>query len=122
LPVLHGDVILNTVSGEFEVLSGDEVVTFLCEKLPVSRVGFATDVEGIFVEGKIVRKFDRSLLEKIERNGGENLKSDVTGEMTGKLSKIFKMKASCRVYIFKGDYENVAKFLRGEGVGTEIIR
>ncbi len=115
-PVLHGDVILSDDS--FEVLSGDDIVIFLAEKFDAERIGFATDVEGVVVNGKIVNSFSAAMLSSI----GESDKPDVTGGMRAKLEKILNMHASCKAYIFKGTAENVAKFLNGEKVGTEVVR
>lgn len=116
LPVIHGDMIF--CDGKFEVLSGDDIAIHLAEKLSIDRLGFATDVEGILIDGKLVKKLDYSLIEKIGEAEG---KSDVTGGMKGKVNKIFSMKKRCEVYIFKGDKESVARFLNGEVVGTQVI-
>ncbi len=110
LPVLHGDVNL-----DFGITSGDDLVVEFAEKFKAERIGFATNVEGVIVGGKVVRKFTRGMeADKI----GE---SDATGKMEGKLERIFAMKHRCRVFIFKGIGENVKKFLDGEEVGTEVI-
>ncbi|MEM0215765.1 MAG: isopentenyl phosphate kinase [Archaeoglobaceae archaeon] len=110
LPVLHGDVNLN-----FGITSGDDLVVELAEKFKVERVGFATNVEGIIVGGKVVKKFTREMrADQI----GEN---DATGKMSGKIERVLSMKHKCRVFIFMGCGENVKKFLNGEEIGTEVI-
>jgi len=117
LPVLHGDVIF--CDEGFEVLSGDDIVVFLAERINASRVGFATDVEGILVGGKPVSFFNATMLEEI---GGADYKADVTGGMRAKVEKLLKMRSPAEVYIFRGSGENVARFLKGEKVGTEVVR
>jgi len=110
LPVLHGDVNL-----DFGITSGDDLVVEFAEKFRTERIGFATNVDGVIVGGKVVGKFFRGMeADKI----GER---DATGKMHGKLEKILSMKHKCRVFIFRGSGENVKKFLRGEEVGTEVI-
>jgi len=110
LPVLHGDVNL-----DFGITSGDDLVVEFAEKFKAERIGFATNVEGVIVGGKVVRKFTRGM--EADKIGERN----ATGKMHGKLERILAMKQKCRVFIFKGSGENVKKFLRGEEVGTEVI-
>lgn len=110
LPVLHGDVNLN-----FRITSGDDLVVELAEKFKAERIGFATNVEGIIVGGKVVKRFTRDM--KAD-NIGEN---DATGKMSRKIERVFGMKHRCRVFIFMGSGENVRKFLSGEEIGTEVI-
>ncbi|MDK2795340.1 MAG: isopentenyl phosphate kinase [Archaeoglobaceae archaeon] len=110
LPVLHGDVNL-----KFGITSGDDLVVEFAEKFGAERIGFATNVDGVIVDGKVVKKFTREMKADVI---GE---SDATGRMMGKIEKIFAMKQKCRVFIFRGIGENVKKFLRGEEVGTEVI-
>lgn len=110
LPVLHGDVNL-----KFGITSGDDLVVEFAEKFGAERIGFATNVDGVIVDGKVVKKFTREMKADVI---GE---SDATGRMMGKIEKIFAMKEKCRVFIFRGSGENVKKFLRGEEVGTEVI-
>jgi len=116
LLVFHGDMVYN--KGRFEVISGDEIVVKLADNLNVSRIGFATDVDGILIDGKVSEKFDKSMLKFISLAVG---KSDVTGGMRGKLEKIFNIKRRCDVFVFKGTAENIERFLRGERVGTKVI-
>lgn len=110
LPVLHGDV-----NSNFEIVSGDDLVVELAEKFKAERIGFATNVEGIFVNGKITEKFTREM--KADSIG----EIDATGNMGRKIGRVFGMKHLCRVFIFKGSGENIKKFLKGEELGTEVI-
>ena len=117
LPVLHGDVIFGREG--IEVLSGDDIVIHLSECIKPSRIGFATDVEGVLLKGQVVERLDTDTMEKIGYEGEE--KTDVTGGMLNKIRKIFSMKHRCEVFIFRGDYDNLKKFLNGEKVGTEVV-
>ncbi|RLI83501.1 hypothetical protein DRP04_01250 [Archaeoglobales archaeon] len=116
LPVLHGDVIRS--GSKFEVISGDDIVVFLAERLDAEKIGFACETD-ILIDRKKVEIFKPSMLEKVGHAEG---KIDVTGGMRSKIEKILSMKLECDAYIFKGTPENVAKFLRGEVVGTRIVK
>lgn len=110
LPVLHGDVNLN-----FGITSGDDIVVELAERFKAERIGFATNVEGVIVGGKVVKRFTRNM--KADQIG----ENDATGKMSRKIKRVFDMKHRCRVFIFMGSGENVKKFLNGEEIGTEVI-
>lgn len=110
VPVLHGDV-----TSDFKVVSGDEIAINLANLFNATHVGFATNVNGVFVNGKVVERFRRNM---IADTIGED---DVTGKMRGKLEKIFTLEKKCRVFIFRGEGENIKKFLSGKDVGTEVI-
>uniref|UniRef100_A0A7J2TJJ2 Isopentenyl phosphate kinase n=1 Tax=Archaeoglobus fulgidus TaxID=2234 RepID=A0A7J2TJJ2_ARCFL len=109
VPVLHGDVSLDGI------ISGDSIAVRLAEAFGAERVGFATNVDGIFVNGRVVEKFYPWM--KPDMLGDD----DATGKMRGKLERIFSMKKKCRVFVFRGNGENVKKFLEGKEVGTEVI-
>ncbi len=121
LPVLHGDVVFGPEGAE--VLSGDDIVTYLAEKLEAEKIGFATDVEGVLDGKAVIERLDRDLLRRLlERDeGGMGKKVDVTGGMLRKLQKLYEMKHKCRIFVFEGSYENLKKFLMGEKVGTEVV-
>jgi isopentenyl phosphate kinase len=117
LPVLHGDVIFG--KDGIEVLSGDDIVIHLAECIKPSRIGFATDVDGVLLKGKVVERLDIETVERIGYEGRE--KTDVTGGMLNKIRKVFSMNHRCEVFIFRGDYGNLKRFLKGEKVGTEVV-
>jgi len=119
LPVLHGDVVMNE---RIEVLSGDDIVVHLAEAFKVGRIGFATDVDGVYdLNGNVVEKLDRNMLEMLAEIGENKGKEDVTGGMLRKLQRLYEMGHKCSAYVFRGSYENLKKFLQGEKVGTEVI-
>ncbi|MCS7121808.1 MAG: isopentenyl phosphate kinase [Archaeoglobaceae archaeon] len=114
VPVLHGDVTVDS-----RIISGDDIAVELAEKLNSKFLGFATDVDGIILNGKVIKKFCPEMLEAlwiVEK------KIDVTGGMRKKVEKILSLKTDCRVFIFKGDAGSLRKFLNFEPVGTEICR
>ncbi|HIP63261.1 MAG TPA: isopentenyl phosphate kinase family protein [Archaeoglobus profundus] len=117
IPVLHGDMVYNVTDRKFEVISGDEIVIELAQIFDVKKVGFATDVEGVIINGKVADMIERKDIHKILKvvENAKN-KSDVTGGMKGKLIAISKLKVN--TYIFHAKY--IDKFLRDEHVGTLI--
>ncbi|MDI9645552.1 MAG: isopentenyl phosphate kinase [Archaeoglobales archaeon] len=115
LPVLHGDVKIEEKG--FRVISGDEIAVKLAKELKAKYLGFATDVEGIYINGRIVDVFDRSMIKSV---GISDAKTDVTGGMRKKLEMIFELDKT-KVFIFKGTAENVRKFLNLQKVGTMVI-
>ncbi|HIP57861.1 MAG TPA: hypothetical protein EYH00_00940, partial [Archaeoglobus profundus] len=99
IPVLHGDMVYNVTDRRFEVISGDKVVIELAQIFDAKKVGFATDVEGVTINGKVAKIIERKHIHKILKVV-ENAKgkSDVTGGMRGKLIAISKLKVD--TYIF----------------------
>lgn len=121
IPITHGDFVYNAKTSKFEVLSGDRIVTEFAEQLKVKRIGFATDVEGIYFNNKIVEEINSSNVNEIlKKIGDAKLKSDVTGGMRGKILGLMKLK-NARAYVFKGSYENIKMFLNGKDVGTKVV-
>jgi isopentenyl phosphate kinase len=87
-PVLHGDVVMDTVRGA-SIVSGDQLVASLAKALSPDRVGLATDVQGVL--GR-----DGSVIGKIRRGEGRGLaggsrNTDVTGGMEGKLEELLAL-------------------------------
>lgn len=117
IPVLHGDMVYNATDRRFEVISGDKIVIELAQIFNAKKVGFATDVEGVIINGKVAKIIERENINNILKvvENAKN-KSDVTGGMRGKLIAISKLKVD--TYIFHAKYIN--KFLKNEHVGTLI--
>jgi len=120
LPVIHGDMVYNRLKDSFDVVSGDRIVSELAEVLEVERVGFATDTDGILVDGKVVEEVNSENLDEVLKSIGEaGSKSDVTGGMRGKVLSMLQIPAE--VFIFSGlKSGNIIKFLKGERVGTRL--
>lgn len=55
VPVLHGDVVMDTMKGAC-IVSGDQLVRVLAQHLGMKRIGLATDVPGLLdSDGSVVR-------------------------------------------------------------------
>jgi isopentenyl phosphate kinase len=120
IPVYHGDVVYNRYRDRFEVLSGDRIVFELVKLLRCSRVGFATDVKGLIINGELQDEI-RISPDILKEVGEAEEKSDVTGGMKGKIMSILRLPQKSEVLIFSGLEEgNIIKFLKGEKVGTRL--
>jgi isopentenyl phosphate kinase len=87
-PVLHGDVVMDTVRGA-SIVSGDQLVASLARALSPDRVGLATDVPGVLGgDGAVVGRIRRG-----EGTGlvGGSRNTDVTGGMEGKLEELLAL-------------------------------
>jgi len=129
IPVSHGDMVYNKKRRFFEVLSGDNIVAELAERLRDKfeiRIGMATDTDGVVFEGKVLGEIrDSVLLDSISNSANlsemESVKSDVTGGMAGKIKSLERVAEFSEITIFNGIKEgNIQSFLKGENIGTRI--
>eukprot|EP01083_Nonionella_stella_P041044 111330_1 len=130
VPIIHGDVVLDTVIG-CSILSGDAITEALVRAFSAPTCVFATDVRGVFdrnptdTEAKLLTKIgvyqDGSLDVDVsfeKENGSissDGDRTDVTGSMQGKLQSAKNCSVSgCRVYIVEGGSKTEQVILRGE--------
>ncbi|MFX1431968.1 MAG: type 2 isopentenyl-diphosphate Delta-isomerase [Promethearchaeota archaeon] len=118
IPVLYGDIVLSRDSS-FSILSGDQIILKLCEKIQnfkVSKVIFAIEKDGLFIKENGKEK----LALKLSSNDLDNIKLaeldqkiDVTGGMKSKLETIKEIiKLNIPVQIINGlKHENILKAL-----------
>jgi len=123
VPVLYGVPAYDKENG-CSILSGDEILPYLAEKLSAEEVLHGTNVEGIYTsdprdnpEAKIVRKI--SSLDEVREYLGGSKDTDVTGGMENKVRHILESELSGKIFDAskKG---NIQRALRGEEVGTHI--
>ncbi len=93
IPVLYGDILLSRDSS-FTILSGDQIILKLCEKIQhfkISKVIFAIEEDGIFIEENgnniLASKLSSNDLDKLKLARFDQ-KIDVTGGMKGKIEII----------------------------------
>ncbi|HTY53188.1 MAG TPA: isopentenyl phosphate kinase [Methanomicrobiales archaeon] len=87
-PVLHGDVVADTVRGA-SIVSGDQLVASLARALAPARVGLATDVPGVLGgDGKVMGRIRGEQARGVAR-GSRN--TDVTGGMEGKVDELLAL-------------------------------
>ena len=125
IPVLYGDVVLDTEPIKMAVLSGDQITTYLARKLKPERVILATDVDGIY--DKNPKKYPDALLLEIvtskEEIETEETTVDVTGGMGGKVNELLDLlELGIESEIINANQKNnLKKVLNGEKVtGTTI--
>lgn len=122
VPVLHGDVVMDTVKGAC-VLSGDRLVPYLATLLGTEKIGAGSNVEGVIDEkGSVIKKITPlNFVDMKQIIKGSN-SIDVTGGMLGKVSELLELsKKGISSRIFNASRKDmVSRFLYGEEVGTLI--
>ena len=96
LPILYGDIILDK-QGSFSIISGDQIILELCEKLKkykVSKVIFTMETDGLYINEKnsngeciLATECYSDELERLDL-ADLGQKIDVTGGIKGKLNFI----------------------------------
>lgn len=116
LPVLHGDVVMDR--GDVSVVSGDEVVAHVADALDAERVGYGTDVAGVLDgDGQVIPVLNKETLNDVEFYSGTG--TDITGGMKGKVDSLMRSKIKGSIFDAT-EPDNVARFLKGEHLGTEV--
>lgn len=96
MPVLYGDVVLDSKTG-FCILSGDKIVVYLSKALNADRVVLAVDKDGIYdrdpekyedayLYREVTRENYREVLSRLSTTAG-----DVTGGVKGKLMELWSL-------------------------------
>ncbi|TQQ79952.1 isopentenyl phosphate kinase family protein [Halonotius terrestris] len=114
VPVLHGDVIAHAGQG-VTVLSGDELVTGLAERLGASRVGLCSTVPGVLdSDGDVIDAITD--FESVAAALGDSESTDVSGGMAGKVRELLALSGQARIF----GPDGVGPFLAGDAPGTLI--
>ena len=114
VPVLHGDVVAHAAKG-VTVLSGDELVTGLAERLGASRVGLCSTVPGVLdSNGDVIETITE--FEPVAAALGDSESTDVSGGMAGKVQELLDLGAPAHIF----GPDDIAAFLAGDDVGTLI--
>lgn len=112
VPVLHGDMVFNSDVNRFVVLSGDDITLEIAKVFRADKVGFATDVDGVYLNGKLSDVVTLKDLDKIGLSSG----IDVTGGMRSKVEKILRSGVEARIF----NVSNLKEFLMCRNVGTLV--
>lgn len=112
IPVTHGDMVYDEDERFFKVLSGDDITIELARVFKAEKVGFATDVEGVFVNGRLAKYVSWEDLDHLGFAEGV----DVTGGMKGKVEKILKSNIVARIF----SLNELKDFLMCKEVGTLV--
>jgi isopentenyl phosphate kinase len=129
VPVLHGDLIVDSVWG-VSVVSGDQMAVQLAKDLKAKTVIFGCDVDGVFTSdprldrhAKLVQEIKFSELNDWITKVGGSTDTDVTGGMRGKLIESAKLADErTTVIIFNlAKRRNLTRVLSGEELNCTRI-
>lgn len=125
VPVLHGDVCMDTKRGAC-ILSGDQSLPYVAAALKAKRVGLGSATDGVLdAEGKTIPRITPRTFEAVQKHIGGSAGTDVTGGMLGKVSEILDLaeKTGIESRIFNANTPgSVAAYLNGKEIGTLIVR
>jgi|AntDeeMetagen134_2_1112570.scaffolds.fasta_scaffold01896_3 isopentenyl phosphate kinase len=114
VPVLQADVIAHAGRG-VTIMSGDELVTVLAERLDSDRVGLCSGVPGVLDgDGDVIDRIE-SFDAVAEALGGSDA-TDVTGGMNAKVRTLLGMDAPAWVF----GLDELDGFLDGGSPGTQV--
>jgi len=114
VPVLHGDVVAHAGEG-VTVLSGDELVTGLADRLGASRVGLCSTVPGVLdADGEVIDAITE--FDSVSTPPGDSESTDVSGGMAGKVRELLGLSGQARIF----GPDAVGPFLAGDTPGTLI--
>lgn len=125
VPVLHGDVCMDTARGAC-ILSGDQSLPYVASALSAKRVGLGSATDGVLdSDGRTIPEITPRTFDFFKKHIGGSEGTDVTGGMLGKVSEILDLaeKTGIESCIFNANTPgNVADYLTGKNVGTLIRR
>ena len=118
VPTIHGDITVDDKNG-YKIISGDDIVPYLANELKADLILYATDVDGVLINNKPIKRIDKDNIDEILGYLSGSNSIDVTGGMRYKIEMIRKNK--CKGFVFNGNKaKNIYKALLGEVEGTEI--
>ncbi len=123
VPVLHGDVVMDATKGA-AVLSGDQVVPYIAQKLGAGSIGIASVTDGVLDgKGHTVPVITPASFDKVKVHIGGSSHTDVTGGMLGKVTELLDLahRSGINSCIFNASIPgNIRAFLEGATPGTLI--
>ena len=96
VPVLYGDPVLDHNDEiKYAILSGDQIITYLAEKLSPDKVILSSDVDGIYTDNPKVNP-NAKLIDIVTKDTELSLtnnknQADVTGGMAGKIKELLDL-------------------------------
>ncbi len=122
VPVLHGDVAMDRTRG-VDILSGDQIVTYLAEKLHADRVGIGTNVDGVLAAGRVIKKITPANSNEVNSLLSGSGGVDVTGGMQGKIAELMALaKAGIPSRVFNAEKPgNIVGFLKNDLMEGTLI-
>ncbi len=129
VPYLWGDAVFD-LQHRYRILSGDQIVTFLAEKLAIAELLYGTDVDGVYTadprhnpQAAHVARIDDANWAQIRQQLGASTHADVTGGMRGKIEEIYRTpKRPLYATIYDATRpQNTYRALSGQAVGTRLV-
>lgn len=121
VPVLYGTPAYDEKQG-CSILSGDYILSYLAKKLKADKVIFATDVDGLYLKNKLIKKISKRQLQKSLNHISVSESIDVTGGMRGKVENILNLK-KIDCYILNGSKKDrIYKVLSNIPTTATIIK
>ncbi|HEX9091306.1 MAG TPA: isopentenyl phosphate kinase [Anaerolineales bacterium] len=126
LPVIHGDVVFDTVLGG-TILSTEDLFVHLVEHIQPARLLFAGNEAGVWADfpanTSLLPEITMQSFAQVEGRLSGSAATDVTGGMADKVRQIIAMVGAVpglKASIFTGEVAgNVRRALGGEALGTE---
>ncbi len=123
VPVLYGVPAYDRTKG-CSILSGDEILPYLAEKIGAKEVLHGTNVDGIYTSdphkdpsSELIEEI--TSMEEVDRYLGGSKDTDVTGGMRNKVKHLLESGISGKIFD-ASKHNNVKKALRGDKVGTHV--
>jgi len=118
-PVTFGDVALDRKLS-FCIVSGDLLMLELARVFKPKKSIFVSDVDGVYINGKMVEKVDRKIIQNLERK--KTKISDVTGSMYEKVKIALKMSEFTKTVIINGNVKGrLGDTLKGKKVVGTVV-
>ena len=114
VPVLHGDVVVQSGEGA-TIVSGDELVVSLAADLGAERVGLCSTVPGVLDDaGEVIPEIES--YDEVEDVLGGSASTDVTGGMAAKVRTLLELNVEASIF----GPGALAEFLADGEPGTHI--
>lgn len=121
LPVLHGDVAMDSEKGA-GIVSGDQLVSYLSRNLKAEIAAIGTNVDGVILDGRVLRVVTEEDFSSLKFGPGSGV--DVTGGMKGKLKELLDLAGEgTESQIFNASRPGqIERAIQGEHIGTAVRR
>ncbi|MDI6917007.1 MAG: isopentenyl phosphate kinase [Thermoplasmatales archaeon] len=118
-PVTFGDVALDRKLG-FCIVSGDLLMLELARVFKPEKAVFVVDVDSVYINGKMVEKVDRKIIQNLERK--KTKIPDVTGSMHEKVKIGLEMSKFTKIMIINGNVKGrLGDALKGRKVVGTVV-
>lgn len=124
VPVLHGDVAMDSVKG-VDIVSGDQLVVCLARGLKAEKVGIGTNVDGVYGNDfRTISEIGPENIGSVKEMLSGSAGVDVTGGMYGKIMELMDLANNgIPSQVFNAEKPgNIARFLMNEKCEGTLIR